>query len=344
MKKYSAVIVGCGEISSVHAKVLTSATLAALGVELAGVCDTKEARAQRLADEFNVKAFTDLSVMLDACAPDVLHICLPHFLHAQAAIQALDKKIHVLTEKPMATTVADGEAMITAANKNNRTLGVIFQNRYNRGSVLIKRAVQNGDLGAIKGASLRVSWHRTADYYAASDWRGRWETEGGGAVINQSIHTFDLMNFFLGAPVTVDATIANRAHPGIEVEDIAEGVITYADGITASFYVTNYHPYSAPVSLEILGEKGRAEISGGDGVIFFKDGRKITSDDENTDSPLPPADKIYWGNSHALQIAEFYTALTAARTPEITGNDAIVTQRLVNAIYKSAKTNKPVSI
>ena len=340
--QYKAAIIGCGGIFDVHVKALVSPALRDLGVEIAAVCDNKPERAEKAAADYNCRAYTDYKAMISEGGFDVLHICLPHHLHAPVAILAMENGINVLTEKPMATTVEDAAAMIDVSVKTGKKLGVIFQNRYNRGSVLVKNILEQGELGKIKSGCMRVAWHRGDEYYSESDWRGKWATEGGGVLINQSIHTFDLMNYFLGVPVAVDANIANRAHPNIEVEDMAEGVITYADGISVSFYVTTYHPYNAPIEIDILGELGRAVIRGSSGEIHFKDGRKLTSAEDM--QATPAVGKDYWGNSHGSQILEYYKSLAADRKPEICGDEGIISQKLINAIYRSAKAGKRVEV
>lgn len=327
---YKAAIAGCGGIFPLHAE-----SLRTVGVTVAAVCDVVLERAEKAASEYGGNVFTDYEKMIDAGGFDVLHICLPHYLHAPAALYALGRGIPVLTEKPMATSVADAERMIETAKKHGVALGVIFQNRYNPGSVLIKRTLDSGELGKVTGGWLRVTWHRDDAYYLNSGWRGKWATEGGGVLINQSIHTFDLMNYLLGGtPDYVSAFTANRAHPVIEVEDVAEGVIGYGD-IGISFYVNTLHPYDAPVELELVCERGRIRLTGERAVVTFPDGREETAD-RNSDAGTLPGWKDYWGISHIRQVRAFYASLEAGETPEIDGAQGIKTQRLIAGIYESA--------
>jgi len=319
MYNLKAAIIGLGSIAPMHIN-----SLEYLGIPVAAKCDIRPMEG----------AFTSCEDMLAAGGFDVLHICLPHHLHAQVAIATLDRGYHVLTEKPMATSVADAQKMQQAAEKNKRQLGVIFQNRYSPGAKLIKESL--GELGKVLGGWLRVTWHRPEEYYAKSQWHGRWATEGGGSVITQSIHTFDMMNHFLGEPTNISASIANRAHPSIEVEDVAEGLITYEGGAKISFYVNTFHPYNAPASLELVCENGRATLIGEDAEIIFTNGQKKTAS-ADIEAQRRFGMKSYWGVSHVKQIQDFYESLATGRRVLVDGQEGLRTQRLVEGIYEAGK-------
>jgi len=338
MKRYnqSAAIIGMGGISSVHVK-----SLQTLGIPITAICDNKPDRAKAVGKELECAHYTDYNQMLSTGGFDVLHICLPHFLHAPVAEAALLGGYHVVCEKPMATTMEDAHKMLVAAKTSGKELEIIFQNRYNATSQAIKAALETGDLGKVTGGWLQVTWHRPESYYSLSDWRGRWATEGGGVLINQSIHTFDLMNFFLGAPDSVSASTHNRAHPTIEVEDMAEGVIMYGDA-PVSFFVNNYHPYNAPVALEIVCENGRATINGDLATITYGDGRVVTC---SIDDNVPDLQgKAYWGYSHVKQFEAFYDVLNGKAAARVCGLEGMGTQRLINGIYEAAKTGQAVQV
>ena len=335
---FKAAVIGMGAIAPMHIKPLES-----LGIPIIAVCDTHAEAAQSAAEKIGAKAYTSLDEMLDAGGFDVLHICLPHYLHAPTAIQALAHGVHVLCEKPMATTVADAEKMLAAAMENNVYLGIIFQNRYSPGASLIKKTITSGKLGQPQKGWLKVTWNRGENYYRGSDWKGRWDTEGGGALINQSIHTFDLMNYFLGNPTSVSGFVANRANPYIEVEDTAEGMIMYGENgdIPVSFYVTNHHPYNAPATLEIVFEHGTVTLTGEDAVIAFNDGQKEMAG-ADTEAQQQFGMKSYWGVSHIKQIRDFYQSLTEGKPPVIDGVEGLRTQRLINGIYDSAQSKQRI--
>ena len=173
-------------------KVHFAATTTNPSAQLIAVCDIKEDRAQSASAKYGVPYYTDYEEAL-ALGPDIIHVCTPHHNHAEIAIAAAKRGIHILTEKPMAVTLHDADRMIRAAEDNKVTLGVIFQNRYNPSSLAIKEAVTSGALGKVLGGRLFVTWLRDDEYYSKSDWKGTWDMEGGGVLIDQAIHTMDLM-------------------------------------------------------------------------------------------------------------------------------------------------------
>lgn len=340
MKKYRVGIIGCGNIFPMHAysvKALENA-------ELVAVCDNKKDRAELKAAELGCKAYTDYVEMIDTENLDAVHICTPHYLHAPIAIYAAGKKVNVLTEKPMAIKMEDAEAMVAAAKANGVTLGVIFQNRYNQGSQLIKKTLESGELGAVKSGKLTVTWDRSDEYYKKSDWKGTWDKEGGGVIIDQAIHTLDLTNWFIGSPIaSIDASINNRGHDFIEVEDVAEGVIKYQNGVKVGFFAINYYTYDAPVEIELHCEKGLVKMVSDRAVIKFNDGRELIADrNPNETFSYGSSAKSYWGVNHVKQIGNFYAALASGTSPDITGEAALVTQRMVCGIYDSGKNKERV--
>ena len=342
MKKFKAGIVGCGNIFPMHAvpvKMLENA-------ELVAVCDIKEDRARAKAKQFDCKYYLDYTEMIDKEELDVVHICTPHYMHAPISIHASKAGKHVLTEKPMSISLEDANAMIKAAEDSGTTLGVIFQNRYNPGSVLIKETLESGALGRILSGKAIVTWDRSDEYYSKSDWKGTWDKEGGGVIIDQAIHTLDLMRWFVGSEIEyVDANIGNRAHDRIEVEDVAEGVIKYKNGVVTGFFTINYYTYDAPVEIELHCENGIVKMVGDRASIHFNNNREYIADtDMNEDSGVDFGDgaKSYWGISHIKQIRNYYECLGKGEKPHITGYEAIKTQQMICAIYESGKTGRRI--
>lgn len=334
-------IIGCGNIFPMHAQ----SVLDRDDAEIVAVCDSKEDKANAKAEKHHCTAYTDYQEMFQAEDLDVVHICLPHHLHAPVAIEAAKRKIHILTEKPMSISYADAVAMVEAAKENDVTLGVIFQNRYNPGSRLIKEMLTNSELGAIKSGKLSVTWDRSDAYYQNSDWKGTWEMEGGGVIIDQAIHTMDLMHWFIDSEIKyVDATISNRAHEMIEVEDAAEGVIAYRNGVVTAFQAINYYSYDAPVEIELHCEHGIAKMIADKAHIKLYDGREFIADNNPQETfHYDSGAKGYWGVSHVKQINNFYNSVRDHTAPDITGEEALKTQKMIAAVYESGRKKARVT-
>lgn len=339
MTKYKVGIVGCGNIFPMHAVSVNEVDNA----ELVAVCDIKEDRAKEKAEEFGVEYYLDYKEMIDTEDLDVVHVCTPHYMHAPIVIYACNAGKDVLTEKPMSIKMENAEAMVQAAKDNNVTLGVIFQNRYNPGSVMIKNALESGSLGKIKSGKLSVTWDRSDEYYTKSDWKGTWDKEGGGVVIDQAIHTMDLMRWFVDDTIDyVEANIGNRAHEIIEVEDSAEGVIKYKNGTVTGFYAINYYTYNAPVEIELHCEKGLVKMVGDNGSVKYNDGREYIAGPNPNESFNYGDVQSYWGVSHSKQINNYYDSLAKGIKPDVTGEEALKTQKMICAIYDSGKSGKRI--
>lgn len=327
MSQLKVAVIGCGNVSVVHLDPIVKSNLATL----IAVCDLKVDRAKAAGEKYNVPWYTNYEDVLKL-KPDLIHICTPHNTHAEITIAAVSKGIHVLTEKPMAVSLADADAMIEAAHKHGVKLGVIFQNRYNDSSQITKELVQSGQLGKILGCRLFVTWNRSDEYYSKSDWKGTWDQEGGGVLIDQAIHTIDLMQWVMGEIDYLEGSIDNRNHDLIDVEDVAEATIFFKSGALGSLYACNYYTYDAPVFLEIHGEKGLIRVEKDDALI------KITGEPERLVTPqeLPPTlGKSYWGVNHKTQIEQFYQAVLTNGEVAITGQAGRKALEIVRAIYYS---------
>ena len=323
-----AVIVGCGNIGAVHAESIRRLE----GVSLCAAADIRPERAASYAEKYGCRAYASLEEMLEKERPDVLHICTPHYLHVPMTAYALQRGIHVFCEKPPVISEEQLDALTRAAAEGPGRAGFCFQNRYNPGVLFIRELLASGRLGKVKGARGIVTWNRGEAYYTQSGWRGRLETEGGGALINQSIHTMDLLGVFLGKPVSVEAQTANHHLPGvIEVEDMMEAYIRYADA-AACFYATTAYTEDAPPLIELSCEKGIVRMEDPEVTIIWPDGRR-----EHPETVRKQAlGKSYWGSGHLDCIADFYRCL---RTGEHFAQDldgVRDTIRLMLAAYRSA--------
>lgn len=323
-------IIGCGLISKNHLKALKNVSAASC----VAVCDIDLEKAKQTAEEYAVlQVYQDYKEMLQNPDIDVVHICTPHHLHAQMAIDALNAGKHVLCEKPMALTVADAQKMIEARDKSGKYLAICFQNRYNEASVYMKEVMDSGELGEIIGARGQVTWDRKPEYYTTSPWRGRWATEGGGVLINQAIHTFDLVQWLTCPMKTVEATISTkRLKEAIEVEDSVDILMTGEKGERILFYASNCYVKNAPVELEIIATNGSLKLIGNK-VITEKNG-EVTMKDYSSGTVLG---KDYWGSGHGFLIDDFYRCIQAKEPFPVSAEEAIVSVRLLEAVYKSGR-------
>lgn len=338
--KFKVGIVGCGNIFPMHAQSLINTA----DIEIAAVCDIQPVRARNAAKKYNCRYYRDYKQMLEREKFDVIHILTPHYLHPLMAIQALKKKINVLTEKPISINPIDAEKMIKAARQNNMKLGVISQNRYNPGSRLVKENIVNGKLGKIKAVKLIVTYHKPDSYYKQSDWKGRLDKEGGGVLIDQTIHFIDVLRWLINDKVDyVEANTARRMHKFIEVEDLAEGVIKFKKGAYICFYLINFYSFDADPEIELDCQNGRVKMVKDSAKIGFYDGTQLEAD-PNPGEYIDYGEgrKDYWGYCHWVQIKEFYQALKENRQPQVNGEEGLATQRVIWDIYKSGRTGKRI--
>lgn len=323
-------VVGCGRISPLHLRTAKEAPEA----RLVACCDVNKDRARAAASEFGCRAYTDFRRMIRRARPQVVHICLPHYLHTVVANYCFTKKIHVISEKPMALSMADAESTVRHAALTRRQYGVIFQCRYNTPITFVKRALTEGRLGRILSVRSVLTWNRPNSYYTESDWKGTFEKEGGGVLIDQAIHSVDLVRWLVDSePKEVSCKMSNRGHEGIEVEDTAEGLIVFENGVRCGFYYMLNYETDAPIEITLACERGTAVLSYDSAKITYADGTVEVAHEGEGDSD---ADHAYWGSRHACQIRQFYRACLGEEPLDISGEAVLATHRLIFALYEDA--------
>ncbi len=323
-RKFKTAVVGCGKISFNHLKSLAMLE----NVEVVALCDAKPEKAEARKTEFNLnsKIYTDFNTMLECEELDTVHIATPHYLHAPMTIAALEKGINVFLEKPICINCEQIKAMLEAEAKSTARVCVSFQNRFNSSFLYAKKLIDE-DGGALSGYGT-VLWWRSADYYKKSDWRGTYEKEGGGVMINQAIHTIDLLIQFLGKPVKVKATTANHHLNGvIEVEDTCEGIIGFESGTEANFYATNSFKGNDPVTIVIKSQNHKVELRGSD---LYVDKQYI-----ERASSTGGIGKECYGNAHPIIIEKFYDAIATGEPMPVTLESAQYALRVLLAAYES---------
>lgn len=332
MNKLKVAVIGCGNISVMHLE----AIVALEESELVAVCDIKPDRAEHTAERYGVKAYTDYKQMFECERLDAVHLCLPHYLHVPVAIDAFKAGINVLSEKPMSIKYEDALHAVEAAEQYGVKYGVIFQCRYNTPSMLVKQRVCDGSLGAVKCGRTTLTWYRPDNYYDGSDWKGTWDKEGGGVVIDQAIHSLDLANWIIDSePVEVQSSLHNRNHKCMIVEDSAEGLIKYKNGALLSFYAMNNYLIDEPIEIRLLFENGKATFSYDKAVIEYNDGRVETVNNMPQKIVSYSGGKDYWGTQHAVQIRQFYRSVMGLEELEISGREALKIQSIVCQIYNN---------
>src|SRR5687767_3122724 len=219
-------IVGCGKVGHIHAAALTTLKES----ELVAVCDSDMERAREFGARYGVAAFADTAEMVARSRVEAVVVCTPHPLHAPPTLAAAAAGAHVLVEKPLAASLEDCDAMIAACRSAGVRLGVVSQRRFFEPVMRMKRAVEEGKIGRpVLGEVVMLSW-RDESYYRSDPWRGKWSTEGGGVLINQSPHHIDILQWLMGPVEEVTGYWANVNHPSVEVEDTAAAAIRFRGG------------------------------------------------------------------------------------------------------------------
>jgi UDP-N-acetyl-2-amino-2-deoxyglucuronate dehydrogenase len=321
----TAAVIGCGDVSTVHLEAIDAID----DVELVAVVDPDPDARRAAAARWGVPAYADTTALLAAVRPGVAHVCTPHDQHLPVALELLGAGVHVLTEKPLAHTLADAERFVAAAEASSARTGVCFQNRYNVAAQEAHRILASGELGTVLGAAAAVPWTRTRGYYQDKPWRGRWASAGGGLLINQAIHTLDLVQWLVGDVVGVSGHASTRLYGDlIEVEDTAEMLLTHASGARSLFYGSLANVVHAPVSIEVTATRGSLTIRA-DLTVTYADGRTEVVEERKA----PSGGRAYWGVSHELLIRDFHAALGDDEPFWLSPRAALAPLRVLTEVY-----------
>lgn len=324
-----AAVVGCGDISAVHLAALTDLR----DVDLVAVCDVDADRAATAGGAHAVPAYTDYLDLLDTVRPDVMHVCTPHDQHAPVVLACIERGVHVVLEKPVAHTLEQAQAVVDASLANPAAkVAVCFQNRYNRACAEAYRLLSSGELGELRGASATVAWHRAPEYYVRSPWRGQRSRSGGGVLMNQAIHTLDLVQWFLGPVTHVASGIGTLALADVvDVEDTAQLVMDHESGSRSVLFATVANSVDSPVTIEIATERASLVIRG-DLTVTYDDGRVEVVEERRA----TPTGRAYWGVSHELLVADFYRTLENPDPFWIGPTDGVAALRVLDRVYRDA--------
>ncbi len=333
MKK--AAIIGFGTIAPVH----LAAIQANPDIELCAVCDTNEA--VKASIPAGVPFYTDYKALCQAEHPDCVHICLPHYLHYPVSKYFAEQGVHVFCEKPVALTPAQAEefAALEAAHPEVK-IGICLQNRLNSTTEMLKALLDSGEYGKVVGCRGFVPWQRTLSYYNEQPWRGQMEFAGGGCMINQSVHTLDLLYYLCGDITRLHGVTSQIQNYGTEVEDNVTARLEFASGAKGLFFATNANYTNESVQIRVATEKAVFHIE--DDALFRvnPDGSR----DKLCENEKMPGAKFYFGASHSKLVAKFYKALETGGDDYIHVRDAVMSIRLIDAICTSSKTGSPVAL
>ncbi|MDQ2783451.1 MAG: Gfo/Idh/MocA family oxidoreductase [Chloroflexota bacterium] len=348
-------IVGGGVIGPLHARAITAQPDA----RLVAVCDIVPAAAEKLADAFGAEAMTDLDAMLARDDIQVVAVCVPSGLHAEIGIKAAQAGKHVICEKPIDITLDAADRLIAACDTAGVRLQVISQHRFGAGMQRLKQAIDDGALGTLVMGNASIFWYRAQAYYDSGGWRGTWELDGGGCLMNQGVHYVDLLRWAMGPVTSVTAKMGTLAHERIEVEDVAVAVIQFENGAIGSLVGTTDAFPGYTCRLEIVGTEGSVILEDGEITAWnlkaevgevgaygrSKEAKRAEASQNGKSAGHGAADPaaIAWGG-HAYEVRDMIDAIREERAVVLPGPSARHALELILAIYRSAESGRAVTM
>lgn len=339
-------IVGCGVIGPVHAEAIASLPDA----QLVSVVDINPEKAQKLASQYGATPYTHLQHMLDRERVDVVIICTPSGLHGELACQVMRSGRHVIVEKPMEISREAIDEMLRVQQETGVKLAVISQHRFDPASRQVHELVEEQAFGRLVLGNAIVPWWRSQDYYNSGDWRGTWKLDGGGVLMNQTIHSIDLLQWLMGPVKSVFGYTDTLAHR-METEDVAVAVLRFDSGALGTIAATTSAYPGVTTRIEIFGAKGSAVIENDNlsylhlerdekesaGAYGVTPQERKEAEDTGSTSQNPAA---LSAGSHAFQIADMIRAIRENGTPLVDGYAARHPVEIILSIYESARTCK----
>ncbi len=353
-------IIGCGSIGPTHAGAINQIADA----ELVAVSDVIAERAEKVAQKYGVARVHDSHRALLADPDiDIVCVCTPSGMHADNAVEALRAGKHVIVEKPMDVSLEACDRLIAAEDETGKKLTIISQHRFDAATLLVKEAIDAGRLGRIVLADATVKWWRTQQYYDSGEWRGTWQWDGGGALMNQGVHTVDLLQWLTGGVSSLYAHTRTAAHERIEVEDVAVAALTFENGAVGTMTATTAAYDGLPVRIDIFGTEGSAIIEGDRlKMLKLKNGEEYASEqaaahalsvamggtasvkDEAATRAATAEAGAVWGDAHRAQIEDFMRAVRTNGKPLIDGRGGRKPIEIIKSVYQSARTGQPVTL
>jgi UDP-N-acetyl-2-amino-2-deoxyglucuronate dehydrogenase len=338
-------LVGAGAIADIQARALSRVPRA----RLTAIYSRSAVKARALADQYGIPWTTDYDRLLDM--PDVyaVSICTPSGARVEPATAAAHAGKHVICEKPLEVTLERADRIIAACENAGVWLGVLFPMRYTPAACAVREAVVGGRLGTLTMASAHVKWYRSADYYASASWRGTWALDGGGALMNQSIHWIDLLQWLGGEIRAVTGYVAHQIHRQIEVEDTGVAILRFRNGALGTIEGTTTAFPGLPARLELHGDRGTIVLEE-QRVIVWKPADGSLEEERRlrveTDTAAGGgSDPLAIGaEAHRRQFVEITAALLAGRAPAVDGHEGRKALAIIRAIYESAQAGSEVAV
>jgi UDP-N-acetyl-2-amino-2-deoxyglucuronate dehydrogenase len=348
-------VVGCGKVGHFHAKAYTALKQS----DFVAVYNHNIDRAESFAHEYGVRAYDDFERMVDETGVEALSICTPHPIHAELAVRAARRGIHIAVEKPLAASLEDCDAILAAVKESDTMGTTICQRRFYPPAIRVKHAIEEGKLGRpILGTVNMLGWRDMA-YYASDPWRGTWVGEGGGVLVNQAPHQLDLLLWYMGEIEELYGIWDTLNHPGLEVEDTAIAVIRFKSGALGNVCVSNSQNPALFGNVRVHGSNGASVgvqtdggamfIAGVSGIteppvndLWTVEGEADLLDEWRTQDTefFNGVDNMFY--FHRQQLADFLDAIRAHRAPLVTLEDGRRTVELFTAIYRSHDTRQPI--
>ena len=340
-------IVGCGMIAEFHARAIAEIPGARL-VAVMSRSPANGARIAALADAGPCPIDDSVEALLAHPGLDVVCVCTPSGAHLEPAVAAARAGKHVVVEKPLEVTLPRCDAIIRACDEAGVRLAAIFPSRFSPANLALKAAVEAGRFGRLTLASTDVKWWRSQEYYDSGRWRGTWDLDGGGALMNQAIHNVDLLQWLMGGVDSVQALTATLAHDRIEVEDVAGVLLRFRSGALGVIQASTAAYPGLLKRTEIHGSRGSARVEQDD-VTFWSFLDEQPGDADRLRPAGPAASgaadpKAISHAGHRDQIADFLAAIDAGRPASVDGREGRKAVEIIRAIYRSARLDRPVAL
>ena len=334
-------IIGTGSIAGLHVTAINEIPYA----EVVALCSSTEERARSAEEKYGITTYSDINKLFDQETIDATIICTASGDHLDPCLKAAKRGIHVISEKPLEVSLDRAEQMISSCDENSVKLACIFQSRFKPDYQQLKKAVESKKLGKLLLGNAYIKWYRPENYYSDSPWRGTLEGDGGAALINQGIHTIDLLQNVMGPVQSVTAKVITTVHD-IEGEDLGVAMLEFENGALGVIEGSTAAYPGYPERLEVFGENGSVILEGGKIIEWNLKSEEEKENDEGSDKQDSGAsdpmaiDYAY----HKYQIEDFIASVREDRDPVVTGREGLKALALIRAIYQSSSEGRRVEL